>query len=291
MTETSPMSTPAKPLQLLALSLLLGACATTTVDSRRRAPEPGLYGVADGRLVTVGKASSSRARARRDQAAAIDDVSAMTWDPATQRFYAIAGGSRRPRLIAVDPATGEATAIGPIASFGLGLTIADALAIDPRGKLYATGGASTFASGVLLTVDPATGAAKQVARIRGTIQGEVDAMTFAGDELYAVDSAGNSAALYRIDPDTGKASRVNEPFPGTVTDLAFDPASRRLFGVQGKDAPLITLSLDGDVGEMPAAGELRAVAIIPAAAGASLFENGFESGDDSAWSQRTKQEP
>ncbi len=261
-----------RPFLLLALTLLLGACATTS--TRRGAPEPGLYGVAGGRLVAVGKAAGF------DPSAAIDDVSAMTWHSESRRFYAIAGASRKPRLIAIDPATGEASEIGPIETPGLKLTIADAIAVDAQGKLYAAAGKSSFASGVLLNVDPATGAAKQLARIRGTIQDEVDAMAFAGGELYAVDGAGNSAALYRIDPDTGQASRISAPFPGSVTDLAFDPASRRLFGARGVDEPPFIFSLDGDVSEMPAAaGALTAVAIVPAAAGASLFDSGFESGD------------
>ncbi len=254
---------------LLIVSLLLGACATTSIDSRRRGAEPGLYGVADGRLITVGQSSSFEVLpkgGKRNPAAETSDVGAMTWDPEAGRFYAVADASSKPRLIAIDPATGEATAIGPIATFGIGLTLADALALDPRdGSLYAAGGKSTFAANILLKVDPATGKAQQVARIRGTIQDEVDALAFAGDELYAVDGAGNSAALYRIDTDTGQASRVSQPFPGSVTDLAFDPAGQRLVGAPGADGTLFTFSLDGDVGEMPAAGAPTAVAIIPAA--------------------------
>lgn len=258
MTETLRMSTLKKTLPLLTLALVLGACATTPTDSRRRGVEPGLYGIDGGRLVTVGQASSF------EPAADLSDVSAMTWHPEARRFYAVADAKRSPRLVAVDPATGEATAIGPIRSFGLALTLIEALATGPDGSLYAAGGNSPFASNVLLTVDPETGKAKQVARIRGTIQDEADALAFAGDELYAVDGAGNSAALYRIDPETGQASRLSEPFPGAVTDLAYDPAGRRLVGASGKDGPLHTLTLDGSVGEMPAAGALTAVALIPA---------------------------
>ncbi len=279
---------------LLAGALLLGACATTPIDRPRGAPEPGLYAVSGDSLLAV---SGVRLISAGDQSFAastdLDDVGAMTWDPKTGRFYAVADASSKPRLIAVDPGTGEATSIGPIVAPSLELTLAEGLALDPRsGILYAAGGESDFASNVLLRVDPATGEARLIARIRGTIQDEVDAMTFAGGELYAVDGAGGSTALYRIATDTGKASRASQPFAVTVTDLAFDPAGQRLIGIRGAGGPLVAISLDGTLSEIPdATGALQAIAVIPAAGGAALFEDSFESGDASAWSRPAGQDP
>lgn len=269
----------------LAVTLLIGACATAP-SAGPPAPEPGLYGVAGGRLVTLGRDGAFEASGE------LNDVGAMTYDAGSRRFYAVVSAEGRPQLVAVDPDTGETTPIGPIAVTGLGLTLAEGLAADPgSGTLYAAGGESTFASSVLLTVDPATGAARQVARIRGTIQDEVDALVFAAGALYAVDGAGGKSALYRVDPDTGQATRVGAPFVGAVRDLAFDPASRRLFGARGKGGPPLIISLDGAaVGELGVGAEPpAALAVVPAAGGEALFADGFESGDASAWPASSEQ--
>ncbi len=272
-------------LPLLAVLFLLGACASTGVSRKaaaRTGPEPGLYGVRGDALVhldvggAIGEASAE-----------LEDVSALTYDPYAGRFYGIADASSQPALIAVDAATGEATRIGVIDVVGLELTLVEAIAYHPVERtLYAAGGKSAYASTVLFTVDPETAEGQQAARIRGTMQDEVDAMTFAGDVLYAADGAGGSSAIYRLDLITGQASRVGKSFAGTVTDLAFDPATRRLIGTSGAGEPLIAFSLgDGNLAELPAAGEpVRALAFVTAP-GAVMFGDGFESGDASAWSK------
>lgn len=275
------MSVHRKALQLLVVALVLGACATTSKIGRPPEPAAGVYGIDHGKLVAVNGSSDTAG------AEALGNIGAMTYDPEARRFYAIASEPNQPGLIAVDPSTGEATAIGPIETTGVNLTLVEGLAFDPLSStLYAAGGASTFASNILLTVDVATGKAQQVARIRGTIQDEVDAMTFVDGVLYAFDGAGNSSALYRLDLDTGQATRISKPFAGTVADMAFDPAGRRLLGVQGSDGRLLSISLDGEgIQELPTSAEsLTALAIIPDSSGGSLFNDSFESGDASAWS-------
>ncbi len=269
---------------LFLATLLLGACATTSPN--QRSPAAGVYGVSGDRLVMIGSGS-----APSTAAAEMTDVGALTYDPGAGTFYAVADATSSPRLIAIDPTTGEARAVGAIEAANLDLTLVEGLAFNPGDStLYAAGGESTFASSVLLIVDPATGAARQVARVRGTVQDEVDAMTFAGDALLAVDGAGGSSALYRIDPDTGQASRLGEPFADTVVDLTFDPAGRRLFGARGTDDPLLIISLDGEsLGELAAGAGLSALAIIPPAGNVSLFGDGFESGDAGSWSGRPEQ--
>ncbi len=283
----------ARRLLPAAGALLLCACATSTTTGglRSSGSAAGVYGIAGDRLLTLGEVPGFAPPAGgQSKPVELSDVGAMTYDPGTRRFYAIADASSKPRLIAVDPATGEATAIGPVETPGLKITIADAIAVDPRdGTLYAAGGKSTFASNVLLRVDPETGAAEQVGPIRGTIQDEIDAMAFAGGELYAVDGGGNSSALYRLDTGTGQASRIGEPFAGAVTDVAFDPISQRLIGAQGTSGSLLSISLkSATVSELQATAPVTAVAVIPLAASASLFEDGFESGDSSAWSQTSR---
>ncbi len=300
MIDLEPQPGPAMPgtlafVRLLAIALLLGACATNSIKPRRQPPAAGVYGVSDDRLTMIGGAPSSGATvsgATVPGATVIDDVGALTYDPRTLTFYAIADASSKPRLTAIDPNTGEAMAIGPIEAPGLDLTIAEGLAFNPGDNtLYAAAGESTFASNVLLTVDPATGKARQVARIRGTIQNEIDAMAFADGVLHAVDGAGNVSALYRIDLITGRASRLGRRFAHAVVDLSFDPGSRRLVGTQGTDGPLLAFSIAGEsAGEMAInAGVMSALEIIPSAGNAALFHDGFESGDASAWSKNREQ--
>lgn len=286
-TQRTVMSTSTRLIPLLALALLCVGCATTDVGHHRGAPVGGLYGIAGDRLFAV-RGGGSFATSPD-----LGDVGALAWAPKAGRFYAIADATSKPRLITVDPTTGEATAIGPIATPSLELTLAEGLAVDPRdGTLYAAAGESTFASNVLLNVDPATGEAQLIAQIRGTIQDEIDAMAFAGDALYAVDGAGGSSALYRIDSETGQASRASDPFAVTVTDLAFDPAGGRLVGTRGNDGQLFAISLDGTVSEIATeARALEAIAIIPTDSSNQLFGDGFESGDASTWSRRAEQEP
>ena len=273
------MSTVRKSFLLLIVASLLSACATSIGSRWGKPKEPatGLYGVAGGKLVFLGDGGQNL-----EDAAEIDAISALTYDPTAKRFYALAGATSQPRLVALDPLTGAVSAIGLLSVPDLRLTLADALAFDPEsGILYATGGRSTFASNVLLTVDPATGEAQQVGPIQGTAQGEADAMAFADDgTLYAIDSSGHSSTLYRIDTDTGEASRVGESFAHSVTDLVFDATTRRLIGAQSEGPPL-TISLDADnVGEMADTdGAATALAIIPEAAEASPSADSSDAGN------------
>ena len=288
MSRRSPLSTVRGLFLLLIIAGLLGACATSTGSRWGKPKEPatGLYGVADGKLVYLGDSEQNL-----KDAAEIDSVSALTYDPTAKQFYALAGAKSQPRLVALDPATGAVSAIGLLTLPDLRLTLADALAFDPKsGMLYAAGGRSTFASNVLLTVDPATGEAQQIGPIQGTAQSEADAMAFVDGTLYAIDSSGKTSTLYRIDTDTGEATRVGESFGKSVTDLAFDATTRRLIGAQS-DGPPLTISLDAEnIGEMPdTAGAATALAIIPKADDASLFADSFETGDASAWTRRPDQ--
>ncbi len=280
---------------LLTLTMLLGACASTGARRTPPAstgPEPGLYGLRGGELIRVDPAGSGSA-AGAGSSAPLADVTALTYDPHAGRFYGIAGASSEPTLIAVDATTGEAEVIGAIEVRGLDINLAEAIAFHPgERELYGAGGKSSFASSILFVIDPATAEGHQVARVRGTIQDEIDAMAFAGDVLYAIDGAGGSSALYRVDAITGEASRIGQPFSGTVTDLAFDPAARRLFAVpSGAGEPLLALSPEGTLSELPLPGEfgapVTAVACI-AAPGTMPFGDGFESGTVSAWSRTSE---
>ncbi len=280
-------------IQLLIVLFLLGACASTDVRRTTQeptGPEPGLYGIRGGSLVRLAPDGGAIGA---QPSAELADVTALTFDPFTERFYGVSGTSSAPTLIAIDAGTGEATSIGTIDVPGVHLTLVEAIAFHPGERtLYAAGGRSTYRCNVLFTVDPATAKGQQVARVQGTIQDEIDAMTFAGDVLYAVDGAGGSSALYRLDTITGQASRAGNPFSGTVTDLAFDPSARRLLGASKAGGLLLTFSPGGEMSETETPGGLEAsvtgLAFIfdP---GLTLFGDGFESGDASAWSGSEKE--
>ncbi len=273
-----------RAVHLLAVGLLAGACATTSFDRQPDPAAPGTYLVTgDQLLMHDGEPSIGPSQE-------MASVRALTYHSGAAAFYAIAQARTAPQLIVIDPRKGETRTVGPIIAPDLDLKLVEALAYDDlRGKLYAAGGDSTFASGILLEVDPATGHASQVVAIRGTSQNDVDAMTFADGELYAIDESGRSSALYRIDIETGRASRAGKPFDRSIVDLAFDTTQQQLVGVQGDGESLLILSLTGYVvgaKDAPANGA-TALEIIRPPGGTPMFIDGFESGNRASWSEHS----
>lgn len=227
------------------------------------------------------------------------DVGALTYDRSTRTLYAVTDHTRMPRLVALDRETGVATVVGPIVIPGdrARLSRVEGLAFNAEdGRLYAAGGTSSFASNRLLMVDPATGKARELARVQGTLQNEIDAMTFAGGELYATDGVAGATALYQIDLETGEATAQGEQFPQNPTDLGFHPDARRLLGTLALRRELVVLTLGGEATELgPTHGELdfggvpmSALAFTGTPGSSLLFNDGFESGDLSAWRKGKK---
>lgn len=138
----------------------------------------------------------------------------------------------------------------------------------------------------LLRLDGATGQATEIARIQGTIQGDVDALVFVGATLFAVDAAAGHSTLYRIDKQSGVATALGGRFDGTVIDLAFDPETRRLLAAVEGDARLVAIELeDGLVTEIGSEidAPIKALAF-QRAIPTGLLQDDFESGDLSSWS-------
>ncbi len=276
-------------LKLAAVALLAVACASGGV--RESAPqEPWLlYGIAGSHLVHIDPddGTTSALASSPD----LDAVGALTYDPGLDTFYAVTSAATDPRLIAIDRTTGEVMKIGAIDLPGLDLTLAEGLAFDPGdGRLYAAAGRSEFASDRLLEVDVTTGGAVEIARIRGTRQGEADALAFAGGSLYAVDVAANSSTLYTVDRQTGEAEATGTRIRGAVAGLTRDATGQRLYGVLADSRQLVSLPLDG--GEATILGtthdaaafdgaELTALALAPPLGGP--HRDSFESGDLSSW--------
>lgn len=275
---------------LAALVLALAGCASSLSPRRTAVEEVAFYGVAGNHLVRVDPATG--AATGISSSAELRDVAGMTWDPTTRTLYAIADATSDPRLIRVDPVTGTVTAIGSIDLPDLDLTLAEGLAFDTRSNtLYATGSRSKFASERLLAIDVATAEAREVGLLRGLPQNDGDALLTLQGSLLGVDVVVGSSLVYEIDPQTGRASPSGKRFPKAVTDLAFDPASRRLLATARGERMLQAMSWgQGEVVEIgPTHGAsdfdgatLGSLACTCVPQG--LFLDGFESGDRSAWS-------
>jgi hypothetical protein len=291
MLETSRTSTRSR---WIAVVLILSGCAsggtreTPAAVSRKAFADATLFGVAGDRFVAVDPdtGTATELATSRD----LWEVGALTYDPASRTFYAVAHASSDPELIAIDRDRGETRKIGPIDLPTLDLTLVEGLAFDPvDGVLWATGSRSTFASERLLTIDVATGAAKMVGPIHGTAQNDVDALIAVGGKLYGADAAGNSSAVYQIDKHSAQASLQPRRFPRAVTDLAFDPDGRRLLAtVEGANL-LLAMAPSGQVEELgpthseTALGGWPISALTCVTVPSDLFGDDFESGDLSLW--------
>ena len=106
------------------------------------------------------------------------------------------------QLRTIDPATGATMLIGPIT----GAEMVEALAFTPDGELFALGSAETKFASTLYRIDTNSAAATFVADLPVP---DADTLTFAGGFLYAADSTGNKADLWRIDPATGALTTAN----------------------------------------------------------------------------------
>ncbi len=109
------------------------------------------------------------------------------------RLFALLPGME---LRTIDPATGATAIIGPIS----GATMIEALAFSPDGELFALGGAGTKFSNALYRVDTLTAEATHLADLHVP---DADALAYLDGSLYAADSDGSDAQLWRIDPATG----------------------------------------------------------------------------------------
>ncbi len=292
------MSTLRPPIRrlfaLAAVALLAAACASGGARPTAPAAPSLLYGIAGNHLVRIDPATGTATGVANSPD--LVDVGALTYDPGLDTFYAVASATSDPTLIAIDRATGEVMTIGAIDLPGFDLTRAEGLAFDPgSGRLYAAAGQanyqSDFASDRLLEVDVATGGATEIARIRGTRQGEADALAFAGGTLYAVDVAANTSSLYALDPETGEATAVGTDVRGVVVALTHGAAGQQFYAAVADSRTLVALPMAG--GEAAILGtthgaedfggaEITALAFAQAAGGP--HRDSFETGDLSAWS-------
>jgi hypothetical protein len=130
-------------------------------------------------------------------------------------------------LYSIDPTTGTATVIGPIVGPGpTNFCLVTAMAFDPTTRiLYAIAcPGSSCTSSVLLTIDPATGAATQVGPPIGAFATD---MSFRSDgTLYAYESDFGfvPAFVFTVDKSTGSGTLVGfSGVGGGGNGIAFSP--------------------------------------------------------------------
>jgi parallel beta-helix repeat protein len=206
-----------------------------------------LFGVI-GNHVVVLDAASGDAREIGDTPD-LSRVQGLTFDAGSGVLYGIAdaAGATDPKLFHIDTATGQGTVVGSIdivSPSPVDVTIAEAMAFNPAdGLLYAAMGESSPFSHRLVTIDPHTGEATQIAEITGTGGNEADALVFVNGTLYAVDVAGAPSFLYTIDTTTGQATYVGEIGFNNIADLAFNPITQTLYGTAHGMRELVTIDL------------------------------------------------
>lgn len=104
-------------------------------------------------------------------------------------------------LRTINPFSGQTMFVAPIT----GADVIEAIAFSPAGTLYAVGNPSGRASRYLYTIDIQTGRARHIAQLPVP---DIDTLTWAGGHLYAADSHGRAADLYRIDPESGHLTNL-----------------------------------------------------------------------------------
>ena len=145
--------------------------------------------------------------------------------------------------------------------------------------LYAAVGDTKPLSNRLVTIDPATGEATQIATITGTDANEADAFAWVNGTLYAID-VGASSFLYTIDTSTGQATLVGDTGFRSIADLAFDPDTQTLYGMEFNARVLITIDTVTGAGTLVGSTHtpsefdgavLTALAWLPAELGANVI--------------------
>ena len=174
------------------------------------------------------------------------DIEALVFYPPAHALYGIVDDGVDPKLIRIDPINGEATLIGPIDLPGQNLLAAESLAFNSDdGLLYGAVGLGCCHSNKLVTINPATGQATEIAPITGTIDGgDADGFVFMNGELFTFDGSSSSteSSLYTIDLQTGVANFIGKVGFSHLHDLAYYPETQTLFGVAALDRVLFTVS-------------------------------------------------
>jgi hypothetical protein len=159
--------------------------------------------------------------------------------PAPTLFGATGSSSCPSNLYSIDPTTGAATLIGPIVAGPTNFCFISAMDFDPTTRILYAQGYEDGVTGVLLTIDPTTGAATVVGPSVGLSgNGDIADMSFRSDgALYAMAGGGGlgNVPVYTIDKSTGTVTLLGPSnTSGSGNGIAFSP-SDVLFHANGTD--------------------------------------------------------
>lgn len=174
----------------------------------------------------------------------------LTYDPHTGTIYGISH-QYGPRLVTIDPVTGEASLVDTLRLAGGGnVYTSEAIAFNPADSLlYCSCSLNGVDAGseALALIDPVTAEVTPIGTFSGTVANDGDAMVFIDDTLYVIDDPGAGPSyFYLVDHQTnpGQASQVGillDPRFNNVNDLTFQPDSRVLYGFAPHQRLLITI--------------------------------------------------
>ena len=162
-----------------------------------------------------------------------DDVFDLAYDTSTETLFGIARGSR---LVTIDRSTGVGTPVGTVFTSSSSLF---SLAYDPRTDSLLT---ANSRSDVLYEVDRTTGQATAVGSI--AVAGNVLGLGYdlSTDTLYGVANLTvGSSDFIRIDRSTGVGTVIGPTGLHQPVDLAYDPVTDTLFGVDFRTDQLLTI--------------------------------------------------
>lgn|GEM_PF-2433976 len=169
-----------------------------------------------------------------------ESVRGLAFDLNSSVLYGIDTSSNQ--LLTVDIATGAGTPVGSLGAEGAGVT---GLAFDRfDGVLY---GSKTLSTGMLVTINPSTGAATEVGLLGfGYVEGlAFDAVR---DALYGCDLQTNT--LLRIDTTTGEAAPIGRLLAdATSSGLAYDDRNHKLLVSHVYPGRLMEIDLALSAGE------------------------------------------
>jgi hypothetical protein len=134
-------------------------------------------------------------------------------------LFGVSGGSRGPAsLYTIDPGTAATALVGPV----IGIQGVDALRFNATGTLYGGGWDGTVGVGVLVTIDPATGAVLTSTTMTGSGNAFAPGLAFnPADILYGSrGGSGGTEDLVIIDTVTGAQTAIGDA-TDVISDIVF----------------------------------------------------------------------
>jgi hypothetical protein len=248
----------------------------------------GLLAVSEERLLVVDPARQTVRQIGTSPR--LREVKALATDIDGLRVFALAESEDGAYLLRLDAETGAVSEIGMLTS-EIPLNTADAMEFDPREQCLWVSAGSKGLSRFVLRVDPATGAGKRQGRVVGMPQGEVDGMALKQGVLYAVDHVPGESYFARLAPKIVRMTPVGT-LPGEITDLTYDRTAGIFYAVAEGHLAVLNLETVGPEDEEKislgplSTIALDAITVLPPSS--RIFGDGFETGDVSGWSFRSK---